>query len=161
MSSMARSTVAIRWCSSMPLYYRLAALTGWLFYRAGVIPWRPRGRGPTAVGRRFSIDVGSGLWPGPSGRLAAEGRGWAGLLAASTPIYGGISFEVRADMLGVAFQTTGILLLLKALVPACAGAASLSAAAVCFAVAMCIKQQYVVAPLVSLALITGAWYAGD
>ena len=86
--------------------------------------------------------------------------GWAALLVAATPIYGGIPFEVRPDMLGIAFQMTGILLVLAAIANVPVRESKLNAAAVCFAAAVCTKQQFLVAPLVSVVLMVGARASG-
>lgn len=144
-----------------PLYYRLAALTGWLFYRAGidsVTAAQAAGRLLSALGFLSTLAATYGL--ARLGGLPVRAGGWAALLVAGTPVYGGIFFEVRPDMLGIAFQTAGILLMLRALGPARTGTVSVNAAAVCFAIAMCIKQQYLVAPLVSVALMAGVWARG-
>ena len=85
---------------------------------------------------------------------------WAALLVAATPVYGGLQFEVRPDMLGIGLQTTGILLVLGALVTEPIAKAKLTAAFLCFALACCIKQHFVVAPLVSLLLMFGAQARG-
>ena len=82
------------------------------------------------------------------------------MLVAATPVCHGVLFEVRPDMLGVALQTTGIVLVLSGLLRQPASEARLIAALACFAMAMCIKQQFVIAPLVSLVVIVAACARG-
>ena len=99
-----------------PLYYRLAALVGWAIKRAGTDPLAAAlvaGRLISALG--FLATLASTYGLARLGGMSVRAGGWAVLLVAATPIYGGIPFEVRPDMLGIAFQTTGILLVLTAL----------------------------------------------
>jgi hypothetical protein len=140
-----------------PLYYRLAGAMGWLFFRAGSPPITAAlaaGRLLSALG--FLATLMAAYRLARLGDMPARAGGWAVLLVAATPIYGGIPLEVRPDMLGIALQTTGIFLVHAALATAPVREAKLNAAAACFAVAVCIKQQYLVAPLVSLVLMAGA-----
>jgi hypothetical protein len=63
-------------------------------------------------------------------------------------------------MLGIGLQTTGILLVLSALASEPIGVAKLTTAFAGFVVASCIKQQFVVAPGVSVLLLLVAWARG-
>jgi hypothetical protein len=178
-----------------PLYYRLASLLGWLLHRAGfdtVVAALVAGRLLSSLG--FLATIAAAYFLARQGGLPARAGGWAALLVAATPIYTGVPFEVRPDMLGIAFQTSGILFVLAAIATAPSHVAKLdtvarawegeppyepnrsparteprpprialghlSAAAICFAAAVCIKQQFVVAPLVSLSLIVEARFCG-
>ncbi len=144
-----------------PLYYRLAGVMGWLLSTAGCNPVTAAlaaGRLLSALGFLATLAAAYGL--ARMGGMPVRAGGWAVLLVASTPIYGGIPFEVRPDMLGIAFQTTGTLLVLAALATVPVREAKLNAAAACFAAALCIKQQYLVAPLVSVLLMARALARG-
>jgi hypothetical protein len=144
-----------------PLYYRLAALAALPLRHAGLTSITA-----ALVGGRSLSSLGFLITLVAAYRLArlrglprSAGR-WAALLAAATPVYGGLPFEVRPDMLGIGLQTTGILLVLGALVSEPIGESKLVAAFAGFALAACIKQQFVMAPLVSVLLLLGAWARG-
>ncbi len=62
-------------------------------------------------------------------------------------------YTVRPDMLGVAFQTTGVLLVLTALRSTRPRRATLTLAFIAFAIAATIKQLFIVAPIVSTLLL--------
>src|SRR5262249_32561121 len=99
-----------------PLYYRIAALLAWLMTRVGldsVSAALLAGRSLSMLGFVWTLWVAwrlarLGGAPGRAGSIAV-------LLLASAPVVGSIPFAVRPDMLGVALQTTGILLVLSAL----------------------------------------------
>src|SRR5262249_16794907 len=92
---------------------------------------------------------------------AARWAGWsAALLAAATPVFGGLPFEVRPDMLGVGLQTTGVLILLAALVEDRPRHAALLPPFAWFALAVCVKQQFLVTPAMGTVLILAAWANG-
>ncbi len=99
-----------------PLYYHLAALAAWPLARAGLDPILASlvaGRSLSVLGLLATLAAAYGL-----ARLDGAPRRvgwWAILLFAATPIHGGVVFEVRPDMLGVALQTLGVLLVLSAL----------------------------------------------
>ncbi len=96
---------------------------------------------------------------------------WAALLAAATPVYGGLHVEVRPDLIGLALQTWGVVLVLSSirawregepqiwLVSVLAPSVNtrqLMLGFACFALAGCAKQHLVVAPGVSVFLLLGA-----
>ena len=144
-----------------PLYYRLAALVGWPLYRAGFDPVTAAlvaGRLLSTLG--FIATLAAAYRLARLGGMPPRTGWWAALLVAGTPISGGFPFEVRPDMLGIGLQTTGILLVLSALVNAPRREANSTAALACFALAACVKQHYIAAPLVSLFLMAGAWARG-
>ena len=144
-----------------PLYYRLAALVGWPLYRARFDPVtaaRVAGRLVSALG--FMGTLAAAYRLARLGGMPPRAGWWAALLVAGTPISGGFPFAVRPDMMGIGVQTTGILLVLSALSNAPIREAKLTAGFVCFALAECVKQHYVAAPLVSVFLMTGAWARG-
>jgi hypothetical protein len=63
-------------------------------------------------------------------------------------------------MLGIGMQTSGILFVLAALAAVPIREARLMGAAACFAVAICIKQQYLIAPLLSVVFLAAAQARG-
>ena len=140
-----------------PLYYRLAAIVALPVSRMGFDPVTAAlvaGRLLSTLG--FMATLAAAYRVARLGGEAPRTGWWAALLVAGAPIFSGIPFEVRPDMLGIAFQTNGIALVLAALTTTPFREVKLNAAATCFAVAVCVKQQYAVAPLVSLALMVGA-----
>ena len=82
------------------------------------------------------------------------------MLAAATPVYGGLPFEVRPDLAGVGLQTIGVLLFLKERGVERPRPRLLFAAFVCFGMAACIKQQFVMVPAVSTCLLLAEWRRG-
>ncbi len=137
-----------------PLYYRLAAFSAWPLWRAGFDPVTASltaGRFLSAIG--FLMTIASAYGLARVGGLPARAGLWAGLLVAATPIHGGLPLEVRPDSLGIGLQTTGILLVLTALEAPRAANGRLAMAFSCFGLAICIKQHFVIAPLVSLFLL--------
>jgi hypothetical protein len=69
-------------------------------------------------------------------------------------------FAVRPDMLGVAFQTVGVLLVVSALGRDAAQGWKLSAGFVVFALALCVKQHFITCPLISTGLALAQWRRG-
>jgi hypothetical protein len=144
-----------------PFYYHLAALLAWPIYLAGVDPvWAA-----LAAGRAISF-VGLALTGAAAYRLARiDGTRpraglWAALLIAASPVLGAMPYAVRPDMLGIALQTTGTLLvILTWQLPRSTGA-HLPAAFAAFGLAACIKQQFVAAPAISVLLLVSASAAG-
>jgi hypothetical protein len=144
-----------------PVYYHLAALLAWPFYRAGVDPvWAA-----LAVGRAISF-VGL-AWTGAAAYRLARIDGtrpraglWAALLIAASPVLGAMPYAVRPDMLGIALQTTATLLVLSTWQLPRSTGALLPAAFAAFGLAACIKQQFVAAPAISVLLLVSASAAG-
>jgi hypothetical protein len=98
-----------------PLYYRLAALLAWPLYRAGwdtVTAALLAGRSLSTIGLLATLWLVARL--AQFGGMPTRAGWWAALLVASAPILGGLPFAVRPDLLGVALQTAGILLVLSA-----------------------------------------------
>ena len=82
---------------------------------------------------------------------------WAVLLAAATPVYGGLPFEVRPDLIGVALQTWGVVLILAELLSERPpDKAKILLAFAFFALAGCMKQHLVVTPGVAFLFLIGA-----
>jgi hypothetical protein len=139
-----------------PFYYRLTGLFAWPLVRLGVEPVPAT----LLVGRVLSM-LGFLLALVAVYRLARLGAGprlggwWAVLLAAATPIYGGLPFEVRPDVLGIGLQTTGVWIVLASLTEE-RPERRLVWAFACFGLALCIKQHFVVAPAFSAALLLWA-----
>ena len=98
-----------------PLYYHLAALMAWPLVPCGVDPVSAAlaaGRSLSFLGLASRWRPATG-WPGSTERLAERVVGHA--LIAASPVVGAIPFTVRPDMLGVALQTTGVLLVFSVL----------------------------------------------
>jgi hypothetical protein len=140
-----------------PLYYRLAALGAWPMARAGLGPEQA----VLVAGRAISLAGFAATLAGVfflarfSGAPRIAGW-WAVLLAAATPVYGGLIVEVRPDMLGVAIQTWGVVLLLGALQSGWPSERNILIAFACFGAAACVKQQLAVTPGVSAFLLASA-----
>jgi hypothetical protein len=140
-----------------PLYYHLAALLARPLARAGVdavTAALAAGRALSAVGLVVAL-IATYHLARVDGAGPAAGW-WAVLLAAATPVHGGLPFAVRPDMLGIGFQTTGVLLVMRALGSQRPSEAIVLAAYACFAMAACIKQLFVMAPLLSTCLLLAA-----
>lgn len=144
-----------------PLYYRCAALLAWPLARAGLEPLTAAlaaGRGLSVLALVALLAVVAGL-ARLGGAPRRAGR-WAALLVAAAPVVDALPVMVRADMLGVALQAGGVLLVLRALGPGRPGGALIPAAYLAFAAAFCVKQTLVVAPAVSTALLAAARVRG-
>jgi hypothetical protein len=143
------------------LYYRLAALFAWPIFKSGLDPVPAA----LAAGRSLSF-LGLGWTIAMAYRLARfDGRRprvglWAGLLIAASPAISVSPYTVRPDMLGVALQTTGVFLVLSALRSERPGRITLTAAFATFALAFCVKQQFVAAPAVTALLLLTACLRG-
>jgi hypothetical protein len=144
-----------------PLYYRLAALAAWPLAWGGVDPvtsarW---------AGRALSL-LGLGVTMSATYRMARLDRAparagwWAALLIPVVPVVGIMPFTVRPDMLGVALQTTGVLLVLRALRSEQPPGAVLTAAFTAFGLSICIKQHFVAGPVTSTCLLLAACRRG-
>jgi hypothetical protein len=145
-----------------PLYYRLAALAAWLIARLAQSPLTAAlvaGRLLSSLG--FVATLVAAFHLARLGGAPAKAGWWAALLVAATPVFGGLPVAVRPDMLGVALQTIGVLTLLAALRKGNPPEIRLTASFVCFGLAVCIKQQFVVAPAISTTLLLVAWMHGQ
>ncbi len=89
--------------------------------------------------------------------LRAIAGWWTVLLIAATPVLGSQPYSVRPDMMGIALQTTGLLLILTALRSKRRRGVMLLAAFAAFALAVCVKQHFVVVPAISTVLLLVAW----
>ena len=144
-----------------PLYYRLAAVLAWPLARAGLDPVSAA----LVAGRSLSV-LGLLATLVAAFRLARLGGARGGpdggriLVLRPRRSTAGVPFEVRPDMLGVGFQTTGVLLLLAALRGGTARRRGFLAAFACFGLAAGIKQLFVVAPAISTVLLLAAWRRG-
>ena len=143
-----------------PLYYRLAALGAWPLVCVGLRPEQAA----LAAGRAISL----GGWAATLAGVFCLARfpgapriagWWAVLLAAATPVHGGLFVDVRPDMLGVAIQTWGVVVLLGALEAKRPNQLKVLCAFACFGAAACVKQQFIVTPGVSAFLLASAWRA--
>jgi hypothetical protein len=144
-----------------PLYYRLAALVAWPLVRAGVdtvTAARWAGRSLSFLGLVSTITAANRL-ARLDGAPRAAGT-WAALLIAASLVVGVMPYTVRPDMLGIALQTTGVLVVLSVLRSHKPRRATLVAAYTAFGLAACIKQQFIVGALVSTFLLLAACARG-
>jgi hypothetical protein len=137
-----------------PLYYRAAALLAWPMAAAGLEPIaaaRLAGRAISALGLLATLAAAYRL--ARLGGAPPRAGWWAVLLIAAAPVLGGQPVAVRPDMAGVALQTLGVLLVVPALeAPRNPGPRLLGAAAA-FALAMCVKQHFVMPATISMGLL--------
>jgi hypothetical protein len=144
-----------------PLYYRIAALVAWPLMRAGVDPVMAA----LAAGRAISL-VGLGWTMAVAYRIARlDGAprvagAWAALLIAASLVVGAMPYAIRADMLGVALHTTGVFLVLSVLRDPKPGRARVPAAYAAFGLALCVKQLFIVGPVISTFLLLAACVRG-
>ena len=141
-----------------PLYYRVAALTAWPLARAGIDPVLAA----LVAGRILSM-VGLMVTLAAAFRLArVDGAPpiagwWTVLLIVATPVLDPQPYSVRPDMIGVALQTTGLLMVLTVLRSKRRRAVTLVAAYAAFALAACVKQHFVMVPAISTVWLLVAW----
>jgi hypothetical protein len=141
--------------------YHLAALLAWPFCRGGanhISAALAAGRALSFLGLSWTLVAAYRL-----ARLDGMPRSvgwWAVLLIAASPIVGVMSYTVRPDMLGVAPQTTGVLLVLSVLRSERRNGTTLAAAFSAFGFALCVKQHYVAAPAISTFFLMSAWLRG-
>lgn len=144
-----------------PLYYRLVALLAWPVVRLGGDPLTTvlyAGRLLAFLGTLLLFASAAGL-----ARLDGASRragGIAAALIAASPILGNLAAMLRPDALGVALQTLGAFLVLRALREDRQRAFRLAAAYVAFALAFGIKQQNLTAGAVASMLLAMAWWHG-
>jgi hypothetical protein len=144
-----------------PLYYRLAALGAWPLVKAGLEP----ATAALVSGRALSI-IGFVAIAWVVFRLTRldgalpQSACWAVCLFATAPVIGGLPVAVRPDALGVAFQSLGVLLVLSILRSPPTGRARYLGAYAAFGIALCIKQHFLMAPILSTGLLLGAWRGG-
>jgi hypothetical protein len=144
-----------------PLYYRLAALGAWPMARAGLdaeTAARVAGRALSMAG--FAAMLAGAFFLARMKGAPRIAGWWAVLLTAATPVYGGLPFEVRPDVVGIALQTWGVVLVLSELLADRPRTHKILVAFACFALAGCTKQHLVVAPGVSMFFLIGAWAGG-
>jgi len=144
-----------------PLYYHLAALLAWPLLRLGIEPITAAlcvGRSLSVLGFLASLAVADRLarLDGASARAGI----WAALLIAGVPVLGSMPYSVRPDLLGIAFQSAGVLFVLSALAEEKRRGARLVAAFAAFALAFCTKQHLVVAAAISTGLLLWSWRRG-
>jgi hypothetical protein len=137
-----------------PLYYRLAALAAWPMYRAGITPIaaaRIAGRSISVLGLLAALAAAYRLARlGGGSRLAG---GWAVLLIAAAPMLEGQPFTVRPDMLGIALQSAGLLLVLPALTGEQGTGRRIIGGYAAFGLAICVKQHLVAEAAVCTGLL--------
>ncbi|MGO9466005.1 MAG: glycosyltransferase family 39 protein [Isosphaeraceae bacterium] len=144
-----------------PFYYHLAALLAWPLSRVGIEPITA-----ALVAGRFLSVLGLLATLAMAYRLArldgapARAGVWAILLVAAVPVMGSMPYSVRPDLLGIAFQTAGVLFVLGALGEDRRRGGRLLAAFAAFALAFCIKQHFIVAAAISVVLCLSAWRRG-
>ncbi len=145
-----------------PLYYRAAGLAAWPMARAGLHPVtaaRIAGRSLSVLGLMATLAAAY--------RLARLGGGprrvgwWAVLLIAGSPMLAGQPFAVRPDMLGVALQTAGVLLVLSAMGGGNGTVRRVVWGYAMFGLAACVKQHLVVGAIVSTILLLACTRGGS
>jgi hypothetical protein len=144
-----------------PLYYHVSALGAWLFYRLGI----NQVDAALAAGRSVSlmglfVTVGAAYCLCRIDGAARRAGWWAILLFAASRVVGVFPFTVRPDLLGVAFQTVGVGLVLSVLRSDAPKGWMLPAGYAVFGLAVCVKQHLIIGPLVSTALALLAWRRG-
>ena len=144
-----------------PLYYHLSALLAWPLYGAGyrsVFAARVAGRSLSFLGLLATLAAVYLL-----ARLDGAPRvvgWWSVLLVAAAPVVGVMPYTVRPDMLGVALQTTGVLLVLSVLRSQRPSSVALYLAFAAFGAAACVKQTFVVTALISTVFLLPACWRG-
>ena len=101
-----------------PLYYHVAAILARPLRNAGldaITAARLAGRALSFVG--LLLTAWSAFRIARLDRAPARAGWWAACLIATAPVVGAIPYTVRPDMIGIAVQTTGVLLVLKRLDP--------------------------------------------
>ncbi len=145
-----------------PLYYRLAALGAWPVARSGIHPViaaRMAGRGLSALGLLATLATAYRL--ARLGGMPRRVGWWAVLLIAASPVLAGQPFTVRPDMVGIALQTIGVLLVLSAIGGESGSSARLVWGYAAFGLSACVKQHFVAAALVSTVLLLEASRRGQ
>jgi hypothetical protein len=144
-----------------PLYYHMSALLAWPLYRGGldhVLAALAAGRVLSFLGLGWTLVVAYRL--ARIDGMPRRAGWWAVLLILASSVVGVMPYTVRPDMLGVALQTTGVLLVLSALRSERPRGIILAAAFAAFGLALCVKQHYVAAPAISTILLVSAWLRG-
>jgi hypothetical protein len=144
-----------------PFYYHLAALFAWPIHRAGVDPiWASlaAGRAISFVGLCWTVAVA--YWLARIDGARPRAGLWAALLIVASPVVDVMPYSVRPDMLGIALQTTGILLVLSTREFARPAAWLLPTAFAAFGLAACVKQQFVAAATISALILLAACLKG-
>jgi hypothetical protein len=141
-----------------PLYYRLAAFCAWPVARGGIdaeTAARWAGRTLSLIG--WVAMLAGAFVLARIARAPGIAGWWAVLLAAATPVYGGLPVEVRPDMIGIALQTWGVVFVFGALLEeGPRDPRKVLLAFACFALAGCVKQHLVVASGVAVIFLMGA-----
>jgi hypothetical protein len=141
-----------------PFYYHLAALLAWPLARLGIESITASliaGRALSFLGLLATLALAYRLTR-LDGAPARSGV-WAALLIAGVPVVGSMPYAVRPDMLGIALQTAGVLLVLRVLAEDRRRGTLLLVASSAFALAVCTKQHDVAAAAISVSLLLSAW----
>ena len=145
-----------------PLYYRAAAVCAWPMTRAGLSPLhaaRVAGRALSVIGWAATL---AGVFCLATFQGAPRIAGWwAVLLTAALPVYGGLPVEVRPEMLGVACQTWGVVLLVGEILRERPRAPIIVLSLIFVALAACVIRQVALTPAVSLFLLASACKNGS
>jgi hypothetical protein len=144
-----------------PLYYRLAALVAWALAGTGLDPISAARLGGRSISvLSFLATLAASYRLARLDRASPRAGWWAVLLIVVTPALAAQPIAVRPDMLGVAFQTAGVLLVLSVLQAHRPGWVRLCAGFTAFALAFCVKQHLVVAAMLSTGLVSRAGRQG-
>ncbi len=145
-----------------PFYYRLAALAAWPMATAGfdaITAARIAGR-LLSISSLIATAAAAYRLARLDGMRTRAGW-WAALLLVASPVLGGTAFSVRPDMMGVALQTSGVLLVLSWLQNPGRGRFKVPVAFGLFGLAICTKQHLVIGPVISLGLLIAAYRNGQ
>jgi hypothetical protein len=127
-----------------PLYYHLAAFLARPLYQAGVEPMTAA----RLAGRALSF-TGLLITAWCAFRIArldgapARAGWWAACLIMTAPVMDAMPYTVRPDLAGIALQTAGVFLILRALYSERPGGLSIVCGFAAFGLAMCVKQHLV------------------
>jgi hypothetical protein len=140
-----------------PLYYHFSALLAWPLARLrfdSITAAMIAGRSLSLLGLVATMVIAYRLAriDGAPRRVGV----WAALLVAGTPVMGSMPYTVRPDLLGIAFQTAGVLLVLSALGDDRRRSGKLLWACAAFALAFCTKQHFVVPIAISMGFLVSA-----
>jgi hypothetical protein len=144
-----------------PFYYRLTALAAWPLAGAGIDSVAAARLASRALSiSSFALTVAVAYRLARLDGTRPRAGLWSALLIMASPVLGGTAFSARPDMLGVAFQTSGVLLVLECLRTSSGGHLKLKLAFALFGLAICTKQHLVIGPLVSLVVLIAACRRG-
>lgn len=145
-----------------PLYYHVAAILARPLRNAGldaITAARLAGRALSFVG--LLLTAWSAFRIARLDGAPARAGWWAACLIATAPVVGAIPYTVRPDMMGIAVQTFGVLLVLKAIGSKRPGGMAIVCGFAAFGVAICVKQHLAGGCFAATILLVWAWWRGQ